>query len=65
MHKAEEQLNTGALRAEYQMHLGFIGMEEANRAGEWFLVHATAAHRAEAFLRTLNLWTETTNSHES
>ena len=25
---------------------------------DWFIYHATAAQRAEAFLKTLNLWTD-------
>lgn len=53
MHAAEKVLNK-TLRLFYQSHL--MKLQKADLvAGFWFLIHATAAQRAEAFLRTLNL----------
>ena len=54
MHEAEKVLNK-TLRLFYQSRL--MKLQKADLvAGFWFLIHATAAQRAEAFLRTLNLW---------
>lgn len=52
MHEAEKVL-TNNQRGDYSIKLQTI------TGGEWFLCyHATAAQRAEALGRTLNLWTE-------
>lgn len=54
MHAAEKVL-TGPQRERYLCELQSI----VSRYGcHWALLHATAAQRAEAFLRTLNLWHE-------
>jgi hypothetical protein len=56
MHIAEMIL-TRIQRLFYQVNL--IKLQKADLvAGSWDLIHATAAQRAEAFLRTLNLWEE-------
>lgn len=56
MHEAEKVLNK-TLRLFYQSRL--MKLQKADLvAGFWFLIHATAAQRAEAFLKTLNLWEE-------
>lgn len=56
VHEAEKVLNK-TLRLFYQSRL--MKSQKADLvAGFWFLIHATAAQRAEAFLRTLNLWEE-------
>jgi len=50
MHEAERTMGDPQLWVEYQSYLsdvmGHVG----------WIYHATAAQRAEAFLRTLNLW---------
>jgi len=52
MHEAERTMGDPQLWAEYQSYLsdvmGHLG----------WIYHATAAQRAEAFLKTLNLWTD-------
>ena len=50
MHEAEKILNTNQAADYCELLRPII-------CGYWRLVHATAAQRAEAFLRTLNLWT--------
>ena len=58
MHEAEKTL-TGQQTVEYVLALRLI-IETADdlRTVHWFaVVRATAAQRAEAFLRTLGLWT--------
>lgn len=50
MHKAEEYLGDIDNWLKYE---GFL-----DEGGTKFLFHATAAQRAEAFLRVLNLWEE-------
>lgn len=52
MHEAEKWL-TWKQRDAYRELL-----TEAEQGAGWNILHATAAQRAEAFLRTLNLWTE-------
>ena len=51
MHEAERTMGDPQLWVEYQSYLsdvmGHVG----------WLYHATASQRAEAFLKTLNLWT--------
>lgn len=55
MHEAEKVLTTTALCDEYNSRLESM-MDIGDPSGwKW---HATAAQRAEAFLRTLNLWTD-------
>lgn len=55
IHEAEKVLTDNQL-VNYYRHLRDI-------CGEWVIdaVRATAAQRAEAFLRTLNLWQDETN----
>lgn len=53
MHEAESALNLNQWDA-YESHLKSITAQ----AGVYSPIRATAAQRAEAFLRTLNLWTE-------
>jgi len=60
MHEAEKEL-TGAQADEYADALFVITYEQLSGDRHWatnkfFACHATAAQRAEAFLRTLNLW---------
>ena len=50
MHEAEK--NLGPQSAVYADNLRTL----ANTKDSWVLIHATAAQRAEAFLKTLNLW---------
>lgn len=51
MHEAEEKLNAG------QRAMFGIALEVVCKTNDRFaLIHATTAQRAEAFLRTLNLW---------
>ncbi len=59
MHKAEETLTNEQQRDYFNE----LSITSGARAGEhplyaFTICHATAAQRAEAFLRTLNLWTE-------
>jgi len=62
MHEAEKVLDDGALWKAYLNRLWdvvcpqFQQMNGLNAAVGLLLVHATAAQRAEAFLRTLNLF---------
>jgi hypothetical protein len=57
MHEAEKVL-TGAFEtcSDYQKQLIKVCGCEGYLPSAQFLWHATAAQRAEAFLRTLNLW---------
>jgi hypothetical protein len=61
MHEAEKTLDPDQL-SEYCQHLFVQGQHyTANSIGmyeAWTIGHATATQRAEAFLRTLNLWTD-------
>jgi hypothetical protein len=66
MHEAEKIL-TGSqydnfvcylLPKEEQRHYNSWGLEGVSSISPRLLVSPTAAQRAEAFLRTLNLWTE-------
>jgi hypothetical protein len=62
MHEAEEVLSAGQINT-YLGHLYKFGKVAAADSNPWEIivarvaVHAPAAQRAEAFLRTLNLWT--------
>jgi hypothetical protein len=74
MHEAEKVLNN-AQGADYVKALDMILRRDQNANGTWEIhcacdektvcyrifpfVHATAAQRAEAFLRTINKWEET------
>lgn len=53
MHEAEKVLTEGQRRTFF-FHL--FGTQRLDDSDLWKAVHATAAQRAEAFLRTLNLW---------
>lgn len=53
MHEAENVLITGDNSEEYDRYL-----REAMQDAPDYIWHATSSQRAEAFLRTLNLWTE-------
>ena len=53
MHEAEKVLDIVVERGEYREYLSFI------TGGEVEMIYATAAQRAEAFLRTLDKWEET------
>ena len=53
MHAAEKAL-TRQQQTEYAYQLSEIVAPIT--AEDWCIAHATAAQRAEAFLRTLNLW---------
>jgi len=61
MHEAEKVL-TKTQWANYMMHYlpsicwAVVTKQDAHQQGN--VIHATAAERAEAFGRTLNLWTE-------
>jgi hypothetical protein len=60
MHEAEKVL-TKDRHAEFvgwlsTIQFGFLTVEEY----EWATIHATAAQRAEAFLRTIGKWEEST-----
>lgn len=52
MHAAEKVLEDRGLTFQYQLLLGRNG----GNNHEWSKIHATAAQRAEAFLKTLGLW---------
>jgi hypothetical protein len=55
MHEAEKVI--GPIKGiEFCYHLNEMGM-----SGEWEILTATAAQRAEAFLRTINKWTTNPN----
>jgi len=55
MHDAEKVI--GPIKGiEFCYHLNEMGM-----SGEWEILTATAAQRAEAFLRTINKWTTNPN----
>lgn len=61
MHEAEQVLTTEGELQDYVVHLTAVVTEGRYSPGEaepWATCHATAAQRAEAFLKTLNLWTE-------
>lgn len=60
MHEAEKVLTKDEDKFRYTVHLGEVVATRANRWTVKFeFTHATAAERAEAFLRTLNLWDDT------
>jgi hypothetical protein len=59
MHEAEAIL-TEKQRLFY--HVNLMKLQKADFvAGFWFLIHATATQRAEAFLRTIGKWTANPN----
>lgn len=53
MHEVETILDNRNTRGEYITQLEFVCNDTERK---WPLLHATAAQRAEAFLKTLNLW---------
>lgn len=58
MHEAHETLTTDQHR-QYRRHLQLIVRDGCDPGNKHHSVcHATAGQRAEAFLRTLNLWTD-------
>ncbi len=56
MHEAERVFLTHKLGPAYQRWLDRLNMQDM----DFGVYHATAAQRAEAFLRTLNKWEEST-----
>jgi hypothetical protein len=57
MHEAEKVL-TEKQRMNYSDYTYDIACESQKQTGKWTWISLTAAQRAEAFLRTLNLWEE-------
>lgn len=59
MHEAENTLpvTLRSFYCDYLIH-GRVNPPETKVWGRWQVVNATASQRAEAFLRTLNLWQE-------
>jgi hypothetical protein len=57
MHEAEKVLNKQQVR-EYQTYMYDMACEINNICGRWMPYSATAAYRAEAFLKTLGKWEE-------
>jgi hypothetical protein len=55
MHEAEKVLTKEQVR-EYQTYMYNIPCEIKNTCGKWMPYSAPARYRAEAFLRTLELW---------
>jgi hypothetical protein len=56
MHEMEKVLT----KEQHIDHMEWLGMCSDDYGQKvWAYVHATAAQRSEAFLRTLNLWTTT------
>ena len=53
MHEVEKVLT----EPQQQRYLELL-FNNFGKNGVWMVCHATAAQRAEAFLRTLNLWTD-------
>ena len=56
MHAAEKMLDTDKLKLRYQMNLMKPMKATTNPGATFLLFHATAAQRAEAFLRTIGKW---------
>ena len=58
MHVAEKILNTDLLKAKYESELMAVICKGYGRCTDdnFWMIHATAAQRAEAFLKTLDLW---------
>jgi hypothetical protein len=57
MHEAEKVLTKEQVR-EYQTYMYDMACKIDNTCGRWMPYSATAAYRAEAFLRTLGKWEE-------
>lgn len=57
MHEVEKVLNVETFEGVYAPTLETIVRRDKVTLSRWLTCHATAAQRAEAFLRTLNLWT--------
>ncbi len=60
MHEAEKVLTTDKQHETYWVLLVHIcdPGDESDYNSRWICAHATAAQRAEAFLKTLGLWVE-------
>lgn len=64
MHEAEDKLRVSPLTYQpggighYVCELSRLLNAPPGSIGEWYLIHATAAQRAEAFLRTVGKWEE-------
>lgn len=58
MHEAENQCVWTSKWAQYKVNLRWVCERDKDQFGHYDCVRATAAQRAEAFLRTLNLWEE-------
>jgi len=57
MHEAEKTLSESQ-QLDFEQHLRrIVGADAHGLAGHWEMIHATAAQRAEAFLKTKGLWT--------
>jgi len=57
MHEAEKsRLTTMGERGDYVIQLGAVVDKAGWKDHNFMITHATAAQRAEAFLRTLGLW---------
>jgi hypothetical protein len=59
MHEAEKMLTDKGVNA-WWAYVGFINRHNPTLFGSETAVHATASHRAEAFLRTIGKWTTLT-----
>jgi hypothetical protein len=57
MHEAENALTKEQVR-QYHTYMYDMACEIDNTCGRWMPYSATAAYRAEAFLRTLGKWEE-------
>ncbi len=58
MHEAEKVLTPLGKEDLYLQFLGVINFEEGTKLFKWGMATATAAQRAEAFLRCLSLWND-------
>lgn len=60
MHEAESNLPTTKRHGEgsFAQWLWAVTENDVEGGSTWYMCHATAGQRAEALLRTLNLWTE-------
>jgi len=59
MHEAEDVM-TEMQRCDYSNHLYDLARKHQEVTKKWRYLSMTAAQRAEAFLRTINKWEETT-----
>ena len=56
MHEAEQYLSPGQFWHYYERIISDFDLYEGE--ANPMIIHATASHRAECFLKTLNLWEE-------